>query len=181
MATVDGFVSQHDVVRHVKAGDLKKEKIVDDFGLGDFGSDDCSFLAISSDWIDIPDDHDLVQSELVLLKKKMKNKNTATKINNKIHRIPLSIEVNEIIYIPPVRDSNNKKKKRRKRCKKNQLLIVGQPVLEVEIINGVSIQSAVPVLEMEYGTDITIPSLSLSSGVTGDQQHIFSSGSVYFK
>ena len=44
MATVDGHVSQQDVVRHLKAGDLMKEKIVGDFGLSDFGNDDCRFL-----------------------------------------------------------------------------------------------------------------------------------------
>ena len=77
MATVDGFVSQHDVVGHLQAGNLKKEKIfVDDYGLGDFGSDDCSFLAISSEWVDILDVHvDLDKSKLVLLKQKIKNKN----------------------------------------------------------------------------------------------------------
>ena len=37
MATVDGFVSQHDVVGHLNASYMKKEKIVDDYGLGDFG------------------------------------------------------------------------------------------------------------------------------------------------
>ena len=124
MATVDGFVSQHDVVGHLQAGNLKKEKFVDDYGLGDFGSDDCSFLAISSEWIDIPDVHvDLDKSKLVLLKQKMKNKNN---IKHSIHRIPLSIEVNESIYVASINDTNKKKrkKKRRRRRKKHKSMMI---------------------------------------------------------
>ena len=133
MATCDRIVSQPDVVGHLKAGELKT--FVDD-SLGDFGSDDCQFLAISSEWVSIPA-KEFDQSKLILLKKNIQS---------------VSVESSYCI--------NSTKKKRRRRRKKNKSLIVGKPALDVEIMDGIFIQSAAPVLAMEHGTCITIPSSS---------------------
>ena len=172
MATVDGFVSQHDVVGHLKAGYMKKEKIVDDYGLGDFGSDDCSFLAILSEWIDVPEDDyvDVDQSKLILLKQHMKNKDN---IQQCIDNIPLSIEVNEGIYMESINIASKKKKKRRRRRKKHKNVMIDKSILVVEPIDGVFIPSATPALEIEYQIGISIPSSSsLVNNSTGSvQQH----------
>ena len=150
-------------------------KIFVDDSSGEFGSDDCQFLAISSEWVSIPT-KELDRSKLILLKKKMQKKN----INNTIHEPILSIEINTSVHVESDLSNNCKaKKKRRRRRKKNKSLVVGKPTLDVEIIDGIFIQNAAPVLAMEYETFITIPSLSLHRGVVGDQQHTPSNGSIY--
>ena len=139
MATFDGFVSQQGVVGHLKAGDLKKEKFVDDYGFGDFGSDDCSFLAISSEWIDIPDDCvPLDKSKLILLKKKMKNNANS---NNGM--------------------ADQKKKKRRRKRRKKIKNINRKAALDVDFGDSIYVPSSLSnaVLEIEVADGIGIPSL----------------------
>ena len=105
---------------------------------------------------------------MVLLKQKIKNKNN---IKHSIHRIPLSIEINESIYMASINDTNKQKKKRRRRRKKNKSMMVTKSVLDVEIINDIFIPSTIPVLEIECGIGISIPSFLDSDSGVQQQSH----------
>ena len=151
MATVDGFVSQHGVVGHLNAGNLKKEKFVSDFDSGNSGHCDDHF----------PRAFD--PSKLMLLKKKMQQK----KAHRMVYHPQLSIDVCDDIFI----ESNNKvKKKRRKRRKrKKKLSIVSGLTLDIEIMDGVFIPSANSVLTIECVSGISIDSTLLNSGFYSNQ------------